>query len=285
MTVLDVAPQVYYDAATACNTAASGLMTAFQSGMYSLKETSGMAGSVGDGKTWADSYDTRARELWKMSLDMVLALDGYASVLNQAGYNHALADHNPASGVPEPQLPTLNPAFTGSLDQLIFTLPTSAGGDGRGIVDDGLELAAKVGIPIPDGDTGKLSRAADLWNAMATHESVTAVATELERVAAMFDQVTSPDANFIDEDLRELKTAASDISGAYGEIAQACRDQKQAHDDLREQLRKTLEDLGKALLEEIAINAAIAVATSFVSFRGGCGVGRCENSQSYRQIR
>lgn len=108
MTVLDVAPQVYYDAATACNTAASGLMTAFQSGMYSLKETSGMAGSVGDGKTWADSYDTRARELWKMSLDMVLALDGYASVLNQAGYNHALADHNPASGVPEPQLPTLN---------------------------------------------------------------------------------------------------------------------------------------------------------------------------------
>ncbi|MBL1079314.1 hypothetical protein JK358_33405 [Nocardia sp. 2] len=284
MTVLDVAPQAYYDAATACNNAASGLMAVFQGGFYSLRETSGMAGSVGDGKIWADSYDAQAQDLWKMSLDMVLALDGYAQVLNQAGYNHALADHDAAAGVPEPQQPTLNPAFTGGIDQLIFTLPTSAGGDGRGIVDDGLELAAKVGIPIPDGDTAKLNRATELWNAMATHASVTAVATELERAAAMFEQVTSPDANFIDEDLRELKTAASDLAGAYGEMSQSCSDQKTAHDDLRKDLEQLLRDLAAEIAIEVAVNLAISVLVSCVSFGVGAAAVAAKTAASVAKI-
>ncbi|MET7770010.1 polymorphic toxin type 24 domain-containing protein [Nocardia sp. NPDC005366] len=273
MTVLDVAPQVYYDAAVACNSAAAGFIGAFQSTMRSLDETRGMAGTVGEGKIWAESYDQQANDLWKISLDLTMALDGYAQVLNQAGYNHALADYDASSGQPEPQMPTLKAAFGYSLLELISTLPTSAGGDGRGLVDDGLDLAAKVGIPIPDGDTVKMSRAADVWQALSTHASVTAVATELERAAVMFEQVTSPDANFIDEDLRELKTVATDMAGAYGEIAQACREQKQAHDALRAELERLLGDLAKEIAVEVAVSLALSVLASCVSFGvGGAAV-------------
>src|SRR5690606_8143442 len=125
-----------------------GLMDAFRSKMQDLDQTQGMAGSIGDGKIWAESYDEKADEIWNISLDLTMALDGYAEVLNQAGHNHALADHDPASGLPEPQKPSLTAAFGYSPLELLATLPTSAGGDGRGLVDDGLELAVKVGIPI-----------------------------------------------------------------------------------------------------------------------------------------
>ncbi|WP_433663191.1 hypothetical protein ACQPW1_14250 [Nocardia sp. CA-128927] len=285
MTVLDVAPQTYYDAADICAKAASGYFDAFKSGMRSFGDTTNMAGSVGDGKKWAESYDQQCKDMYTMSIDLVLALDGYAQVLKQAGYNHALADFDPASGQPAPAEPNLTPSFTLSPQELVSLLvPPSAGGPGRGIVDDGLELAVKVGIPVPDGDTDKLSHSGDVWNTLATNDAITATTGELERAAAMFQQVTSPDANFIDEDLRELKTAASDVAGAYAELAQGCRDQKQALDELRAELRRTLEDLGKALLEELAINAAIAVASSFVSFGVGAAVAAAKTAKAIERF-
>ncbi|WP_159923943.1 MULTISPECIES: hypothetical protein [Nocardia] len=284
MTVLDVAPQVYYDAAVACNTAASGFINAFQSKMQSLDETRGMAGSIGDGKIWAESYDQQASDMWKLSLDLTMALDGYAQVLNQAGYNHALADHDPAGGRPEPQLPSLAAAFGYTPLELLSTIPPSAGGDGRGLVDDGLELATKVGIPIPDGDTAKLSHAADVWHTLSTHESVTAIATELERAAVMFEQVTSPDAGFIDEDLRELKTVASDLAGAYGEMAQSCRDQKQAHDALRAELERLLGNLAKEIAVEVAVSLALSVLVSCVSFGVGAAAVAARTTAAVARI-
>lgn len=151
-------------------------------------------------------------------------------------------------------------------------------------MDDGLELAAKVGIPVPDGDTAKLATAADTWAALSTHESVTAVGTELERAAVLFEQVTSPDASFIDEDVRELKTVAADLAGAYGEIAQSCRDQKQAHDDLRDRLKELLHDLAEELAIEVAVSATIAVVASFVSFGVGAAAVAAKATASVARI-
>ncbi|MFI1234448.1 hypothetical protein [Nocardia salmonicida] len=274
MTVLDVSTQTYYDAAEICAAASSAYFKAFKTGMQSFGDTTNMAGSVGEGKQWAASYDQQCTEIYNMSIDMVLALDSYAQVLKQAGYNHALADHDPGSGTPEPDVPNLNPSFSLSPQELVSLLvPPSAGGDDRGLTDDGLELAAKIGIPIPDGDTEKLQRSADVWDNMSKNASVIAAPGELERAAALFTQVTSPDANHIDEDLRELKTAASDLAGAYGELAQACRDQKAAIDDLRERLRQLCDDLAKEIAIEVAVSLTLAVVASAVSFGvGGAAV-------------
>ncbi|MGW4365211.1 polymorphic toxin type 24 domain-containing protein [Nocardia takedensis] len=283
MTVLDVAPQVYYDAAVACNSAASGLITALQHKMQSLDGTRGMAGTVGEGKIWAESYDQQAREVWKVSLDLTMALDTYAQILNQAGYNHALADHTPAAG-PEPQMPTLAMVFGYSPLELLSTIPPSAGGDGRGLIDDGLDLAAKVGIPIPDGDTAKMSHAADVWHTLSTDEFVTDVAVELERAAVMFEQVTSPDANFIDEDLRELKTVAADLAGAYAEMAQSCRDQKLAHDNLRTELERLCGDLAQEIAVEVAVSVALSVLASCVSFGVGAAAVAARTTAAVARI-
>ncbi|WP_225727124.1 MULTISPECIES: hypothetical protein [unclassified Nocardia] len=270
MTVLDVSAQTYYDAGDICAKASSGYFEAFKAAMQSFGDTTNMAGSVGDGKKWAESYDQQCKDIYTMSIDMVLALDGYAQVLKQAGYNHALADYDKNSGQPEPAAPNLNPSFTLTPQELASLLvPPSAGGPGRGLVDDGLELAVKVGIPIPDGDTTKLSHSGDVWNSLANNATVTATPGELERAAALFEQVTSPDANFIDEDLRELKTAASDLSGAYGELAQACRDQKKAHDDMRADLEQLVKDLATERATEVVVDLTLSVLASCISF----GVG------------
>lgn len=284
MSPIDVAPQVYYDAAKTINRAAKSLMWAFEIQMDGLDGTSGMGGSVGDGAIWAKSYDQQARDLWKTSLDMVIALDSYVVVLNQAGYNHAVADHDQSSSVPEPQLPTLDPACTFSVAQLLCTIPSSAASDGRGLIDDGLELATKVGIPIPDGDTSKMTQAAEAWSGLATHESVTGVATELERAAVMFERVTSPDASFIDEDLRELKTVATELAGAYGEIAQSCRDQKIAHDNLRTDLEKLLEKMAEEIAVEVAVSLALSVLASCVSFGVGAVAVAAKTAASVAKI-
>lgn len=266
-TFLDVPTQNYYDAANICAKAASDMFTAFKTGMRSFGDTTLMAGSVGDGKLWGESYDQQAADVYSMSIDLVLALDGYAQVLKQAGYNHALADHDPSSGTPEPTAPNTTPSFSLSPQELADLLvPPSAGGPGRGIEDYGLDLMAKIGIPVPDGNTEKLNKSADVWNALATSASVTAIPDQLERAAALFETVTSPDANFIDEDLRELKSAASDLAGAYGELAQACRDQKNALEDLRKDLYATLDDLAEQILLEIGISLAVGLFASSITF-------------------
>ncbi|MFF5037455.1 hypothetical protein [Nocardia salmonicida] len=285
MTVLDVSAQTYYDAADICAKASSGYFEAFKTAMRSFGDTTNMAGSVGDGKQWAQSYDQQCTDIYGMSIDMVVALDGYAQVLKQAGYNHALADHDPSSGQPEPDAPDLTPSFTLSPQELVDLLvPPSAGGPGRGLVDDGLDLAAKVGIPIPDGDTTKLSHSGDVWHNLANNASVTLAPGELEQAAALFGHVTSPDANFIDEDLRELKTAASDLGAAYGELAQACRDQKQAHDDLRVQLRQLCEDLANEIAVEVAVSLALTVVASAVSFGVGAAAVAAKTAVAVARI-
>ncbi|QLY30032.1 hypothetical protein [Nocardia huaxiensis] len=285
MTVLDVAPQVYYDAADICAKVSGDLFTAFKTGMASFGDTTNMAGSIGDGKIWAESYDQQAKDVYTMSIDLVIAIDGYTQVLRQAGYNHALADYDAASGQPEPAAPSTVPSFTLSAQELVSLLvPPSAGGPGRGLIDDGLDLATKVGIPIPDGDTVKLSHSGDVWNSLATNASVTSAAGELERAAAMFEQITSPDANFIDEDLRELKGACDDLAGAYGEMAQACRDQKQAHDDLRTELKNLLDQLAKEIATEVAVSLALSVAASVVSFGVGAAAVAAKTAVAVAKI-
>ncbi|MEV0769364.1 hypothetical protein [Nocardia salmonicida] len=285
MTVLDVPTQTYYDAADICGQAASGFFNAFKAAMGSFGDTTNMAGSVGDGKKWGESYDQQCKDIYNMSIDMVLALDGYAQVLRQAGYNHALADHDPKSGKPEPAAPNLNPSFTLSPQELVSLLvPPAAGGPGRGLIDDGLDLAAKVGIPIPDGDTAKLSRSGDVWHNLANNAAVTAAPGELERAAALFELVTSPDSKFIDEDLRELKTATSDLAGAYGELAQSCRDQKRAHDDMRADLELLIEDLATELATEVAVSLVLGAVTSCVSFGVGAAAVAARAAAKVAQI-
>lgn len=271
MTVINVAPSVYYEAATICHRAATEFFTAYAAQLRAMNATAQMAGSVGAGKQWAGSYDQQVRDTNNLVSALVMALDNYTGILIQAGHNYALADHEPATGTPAPEKPPTPPLAFSSCP----IPPPSAGGPGSGLVDDGLELAQKIGLdlPVPDGDTDKLTTAANTWNTAATAPATTNLPRELERAAALFQTVTAPEASFIDEDLRELKSAAEDLITTFTDLATACRDQKTALDDLRTQLEDILQQLATEIAKEIAITLALTIAASVVSFGiGGTAV-------------
>ncbi|MEU4314481.1 hypothetical protein [Nocardia sp. NPDC024068] len=269
MNFINVDPAVYYEAATIVNRAASAFFTAYDQHLQALKNTGDMAGSVGPGKEWAISYDNEVRGTNNLVSALMLALDKYARVLNQAGFVYASSDHDPKSGKPAPEKPP-DP-------QLAYVScalpPPSAGGPGSGLIDDGIELAKKIGVdlPVPDGDTDKLNTAATVWNSLARSQGVINLPVELERAAAMFQTVTAPEVASIDEDLREIKTAAENLLATFADIAASCAAQKTAHDNMKVQLRDMLAEFADELKKQVAITLALAVAASVVSFGIGGG--------------
>ncbi|WP_063126090.1 hypothetical protein [Nocardia fusca] len=269
MNFINVDPAVYYEAATIVNRAASAFFAAYDQHLQALKGTAAMAGSAGPGKEWATSYDNQVRETNNLVSTLMLALDKYPRILNQAGYVYASSDHDPKSGTPAPQKPADPQLAYVSCAQP----PPSAGGPGSGLIDDGLELAKQIGVdlPVPDGDTDKLNTAATVWNSLAHAPGATNLPVELERAAAMFQQVTAPEVASIDEDLREIKTAAEDLLAIFADIAASCAAQKTAHDNMKARLHDMLAQFADELKKQVAITLALAVAASVVSFGIGGG--------------
>ncbi|WP_433577756.1 hypothetical protein [Nocardia brasiliensis] len=113
MTEFNVDPLVYVSAASNLHTAAVDFHADFQARMAALQNTRDMGGSVGECKEWAASYDSTANEAYGLASSLIQALDNYAGILQQAGYNYALADWAKGTGRPEPGQPkTLYPAWS-----------------------------------------------------------------------------------------------------------------------------------------------------------------------------
>lgn len=128
-----------------------------------------------------------------------------------------------------------------------------------------LGLVGQIGVPVPDGDTDKIDRAAQAWDRLATVYQIKTVPEALDVQAGIFSSTSTPEVEYIGKDLGELRDAANAILTACGELAQSCKDYRSALDDLRGQLKGILDDLAV----ELAVTALIGIAASFVSF----GVG------------
>lgn len=264
-TQIDVEPAKYYTAGNRCYQVAGAIFDAFDANIKLLAECGAMAGTDETGREWASAYDQNVSDLMFAMYDVVPALENYGSVLIQAGYNHALADHNATlGGGSPPSAPTLLTSHA----MCLSAAPSSAGGPGGGLVDDVLNLASEVGIPVPDGDTSKLERAGNTWNRLATGYTAT-IALPLKGIAEDFEDISSPEVVYIVDDLYELQDSVEQILTTCADLARICRDYKQALDELRSQLRDILEDLAT----ELAISAAIAIASAFVTFGAGAAAG------------
>jgi hypothetical protein len=134
----------------------------------------------------------------------------------------------------------------------------------------------QVGVPVPDGDTDKVSTAADAWDRLATVYQTKTIAEGLEVDARTFRDTQSPEVESIVRDLEELRDAMSSVTDGCAELSQSCKDYKSALEDLRTQLEGILEDLAI----ELAVTAAIAIAASFVSFGAGAVAGTAKAAQS-----
>lgn len=258
MTEQDVDPDTYYAVGKGLYEKAGKLYDAFSVNVTLLGDNGSMAGTDDAGTAWAASYDLRAAEILGAVNDLTKAMENYGGVVIQAGYNHAIAEHNatPGNQGPAPAKPP-EPASTAG----VLSTPPSAGGPGSGLLDN-VGLMAQVGVPVPDGDTGKVSKAGDAWDRLATVYQTTTIAEGLGVDARAFSDTKSPEVEYIVRDLEELQRATSSVLDACAELAQSCRDYRSALDDLRTQLEGILEDLAV----ELAVTAAVGVAASFVSF-------------------
>lgn len=268
--VLDVDTAVYYDTATKIAAGASAWWSAIDARWPEMAKATDMAGSYSDGKAWGKSYDTRAGDVLKMVTHVASAAHAYAVVLNNMGYERARAEHGATIDAgpepvkpPDPMYPVLN---------CRVPLP-SAGGPGSGLIDEGLGLVEKIGITVPDGNATTISNAAITWDAACTADGAAGFPATLEAAAAAFSGLVAPEVEYIDEDLRALKSAADAALTAMGELAQSCRDHRAALDELRDLLKQQLEMVRDALIQELAITAAISVASSFITFGAGAAIG------------
>lgn len=261
MTEQDVDPDTYYAVGKGLFEKAGKLYDAFSVNVALLGDTGSMAGTDEAGTAWAASYDQRAAEILGAVNDLTKAMENYGGVVIQAGYNHAIAEHNatPGNQGPAPAKPP-EPVSTAG----VLSTPPSAGGPGSGLLDN-VGLMAQVGVPVPDGDTDKVSKAGDAWDRLATVYQTTTIAEGLGVDARAFSGTKSPEVEYVVRDLEELQRATSSVLDACAELAQSCRDYRSALDDLRTQLKGILDDLAV----ELAVTAAVGVAASFVSFGAG----------------
>ncbi|MGV9723217.1 WXG100-like domain-containing protein [Nocardia beijingensis] len=260
MTALAVDPKAYYQAATNCFDAASALRDSFLYIFAELAECGSMAGVDENGQEWARSYNTSAYEAVGFFQDVHSTLYAYGSALNDIGFTHAQANAT-MKGAPQPDRPTDPgmPVFGP------FSVPASAGGPGQGIVDKGINIISHIGIPVPDGDTGKLAKAADAWDRLGTIYQNTNARDKITIAASLFDSVTADDAGHIRDDLKSLANSIDQLLTACTQISQSCLAYKDALTELRNEIKGFLD----SLVQELAIDAAITVGLSLISFGAG----------------
>lgn len=127
MTAQEVDPETFYAVGNGLFEKAGKLYDAFNVNMGILAGTGSMAGTDDAGTAWAASYDERASEVLGAANDLMRAMENCGGVVIQAGYNHAVAEHNatPGNGGPAPTKPPEPASAAG-----VLTAPPSAGGPG-----------------------------------------------------------------------------------------------------------------------------------------------------------
>ncbi|MCE5290290.1 MAG: hypothetical protein LLG14_13780 [Nocardiaceae bacterium] len=268
MTKLDVDAHTFYEAANRCFSVADELSSAMNAAVRDLSGTESMSGSYDLGLTWGKSYDKAARVSIDLGTSLVDALYNYGSVLSQSGFNYEVAEFDATiEGATPPEEPALPVAPKVSSTPV----PSACGGHGTGLVDTFVGLVDEIGVPVPDGDTDKLRDAAKTWTAL----SATQLAS-LKDVADSFAAVISPDAEFVDEDLRELQSAIEDFNESCTDLARACCEYKDAIEELRETIRDILEELAI----ELAATAVISIAASFISVGTSVAAGAAKAAET-----
>ncbi|MGQ4598688.1 ADP-ribosyltransferase [Nocardia sp. R6R-6] len=270
MTVIDVSVPTYYDTAAKLATAAADFWAAVDAEWPAMAQATNMAGSYSDAKKWGESYDNRAAEILRLVSKLANAAHGYAVILQQVGYNHECAEF--AATIGTGPLPTRPAAPLPPVIVCRIPLP-SAGGPGNGLVDSGIGLAEMIGIIVPDGNATTISNAGNTWERTARAAAVAGFPAALQSAATALESITAPESAFVDEDLRALKAAADAAITAMTDLAASCRAHRQALDELRDNLRMQLEAIRDALLTELAINAAISLASSWITFGVSAAVG------------
>ncbi|WP_280332153.1 hypothetical protein [Nocardia wallacei] len=85
----------------------------------------------------------------------------------------------------------------------------------------------------------------------------------------MFDDVTSPDAVHIRDDLRTLSNSIDQLLTSCRQLSESCLAYREALKELRDEIKGLLE----GLVKDLAIDAGITIAAALISFGAGAVAG------------
>ncbi|MBF6357180.1 hypothetical protein IU449_21985 [Nocardia higoensis] len=266
MTVLEVDPKVYYQAATNCFDAAAALNDSFRWVFTELSSCGKMAGRDEDGRAWASSYDEAARETVALFSTTYQTLRAYGTALNDVGFEHAKSDAA-LKGATQPDRPPDSPS---TMTFGPYALPASAvGGTPQGLLETSIEVLDAINCPLPDGDTDKLAKAAEAWDRLGTIYQNTNARDKITISASLFEGVTSKDAVQVREDLKTIENSVGELLNTCNKISKICIDYKSAIEELREEIKEFVE----AIITEAAINVAVTIVASALTGVGGLIAG------------
>ncbi|MDL9944567.1 putative toxin [Gordonia sp. ABSL11-1] len=260
-----VRPRNYYQVASALFEVGNALSKAHADTLNALSGTGEMAGTDDAGNSFADAYDTQAQAFESMGRNLGPAIHKYGRVLLQMGKNHAAAegdsntngsqDGNPPADPGEPPL------------AMCIAMPTAKGGEGDGL-EEVIGLLQKVGIPVPNGNTGKLDTASAAWSKVAA-DSGGSYKGKLSGVSGMFGDLNGDEIDVVIEDLEELDSFIDE----YTELAAALKDSVESHKEYLGQVRSQMDGLLNDMAKDLAVDAVITVGLAVVTAGFGGTVG------------
>lgn len=224
---------------------------------FSLQSCRQMAGQDGAGRAFADHYDKTVNG--EQSLLAGIALMGnacarMAELLDASAVNHA--NVNGAIGLCTPATPTGNLKKLDSIPTL--SVGSSFGGPGEPSNWEKLKEFVEGEI-FPDGDPGKLEKAADAW---------TRAATSLRKQQEAVRSAIQPIAGERSAEVVPAQDQASLIDQHLGGIAESCDATAKMCNQFADEVRRTRDRIGDLVREltcELVVAAAIGVALVLVT--------------------
>jgi|GEM_PF-4649658 len=257
-----VNPQAYYDAAKKLTDIGTSIDAATTALVKTLWDTGSMAGTSDAATKWAISYDTRAGDAVTSARKLAQTLPYFASLVALAGYNHDLADYNadikPTRAAPSKPAVALAP---GPLDWA--TAPASGGpGDGIRAVH---ALMDRIHVDIPDGNTDKLAAAAKAWLDFMYAKGFDQAGQGITNVLGALEQDNTALEPGLTDQLTTLSVAADKVWAAAEQLSNDCADHKDPLDDLRDRIKRAI--------DQLEISTGIALAATIFADVITAGVG------------
>lgn len=243
-----------------------------------LAGSAAMAGTDSAGRGWADAYDRAAGEVLQAGGQLATASFRLAALLQQTGFNYALAESASTLG----EFRRSGPDRTGWDGQccVLWDPPSAAGGSAPEPAGWSL-VAHAVGYVWPNGHQDRLRAGAAAWRAYAV--DLWTAAQELARVypsLAAQDAPETPAAltacRGLADQLGEFAAAADSLGGACDEYAGHL---DEAHSAVLDELRSLLEwtagiEVAGAALAVISLGASEAAAQAAEAARIAAAAAR-----------
>jgi hypothetical protein len=256
MGVWIVEPDWYFSTAALLGNAGQQVASAAGIASAQLADTGMMAGTEDIGTSWGTKYDAGAGPTIEGAASLAQAWSAMAGRIYQAGVNHAWAEFLAGRGkLPAP----VNLPPRPEISQITLSPPpTSIGSSGVGLTDILPGLVAAVGVPVPNGDTDRLTAASTAWTPLGNvlQKVVEEVINQIRR-----PDPSLPDATAFYDTVMSFNGPASSLASdatALGQLAESFSAATSA-------MRTGISNEVSAAAAEIGAKALVSIASTEVT--------------------